>query len=160
MNIETDGFSAMTGPTGNLVRLFHKSTQCDVFHWCDDESELLSHPQYYGVPLIFPPNRTAHGKFCFQGRIYQLPINDPAHDFNVHGFLLDRRPKSVIRENDRWIVQTVWEPGCQGFSGYPHTFELTRISERWTFSPSSFRLTLSAVKVSCRHYRFSQFIWA
>jgi len=126
MNIETDGFSAMIGPTGNLVRLFHKSTQSDVFHWCGDESELLSHPQYYGVPLIFPPNRTAHGRFCFQGRIYQLPVNDPAHDFNVHGFLLDQRPKSIIRDNDRWIVQTIWEPGCQGFSGYPHTFELIR----------------------------------
>jgi len=126
MNIDTDGFSAMIGPTGNLVRLFHKSTQCDVLHWCDDERELLSHPQYYGVPLIFPPNRTAHGQFRFQGRIYQLPVNDPAHDFNVHGFLLGQRPKSVIRENDRWIVQTVWEPGCPGFAGYPHTIELTR----------------------------------
>lgn len=126
MNIETDGFSAMIGPTGNLVRLFHKPTQCDVFHWCEDESELLSHPQYYGVPLIFPPNRTAHGQFRFQGRIYQLPINDPVHDFNVHGFLLGQRPKSIIRENGSWIVQTVWEPDCQGFSGYPHTFELTR----------------------------------
>ena len=126
MNIDTDGFSAMIGPTGNLVRLFHKPTRCDVFHWCADESELLSHPQYYGVPLIFPPNRTAHGQFRFQGRIYQLPINDPAHDFNVHGFLLGQRPKSIIREADRWIVQTVWAPGCQGFSGYPHTFELIR----------------------------------
>ena len=127
MNIETDNFLAAIGPTGNLTRLFYKCAQCDVFHWSDDEDELSSHPQYYGVPLIFPPNRTADGLFRFQGRIYQLPINDPAHNFNVHGILLNRRPKSIVRENNRWIVQTVWNSDCQGFSGYPHTFELIRV---------------------------------
>ena len=127
MNIETTDFQASFGPTGNLVRLFFKPVSCDVFHWCGDEDELLAHPQYYGVPLLFPPNRTENGQFLFQGRTYRLPVNDPVNGFNVHGFLLDKRPASVVREGNDVTVRTVWDPACPGFSGFPHTFEIVRI---------------------------------
>lgn len=41
----------------------------------------------YGTPILLPPNRTAGGAFCFDGREYHLPINEPAFHNHLHGFL-------------------------------------------------------------------------
>ena len=104
------------------------------FHWCADETELLAHPQYYGVPLLFPPNRTENGRFRFQGRSYQLPVNDPVNHFNVHGFLLDHRPAQVHHEGNLLRVTLHWTPDDPGFAGFPHEFNLTM---EYLFGPAS-----------------------
>ncbi|NLA97536.1 MAG: hypothetical protein GX836_04935 [Spirochaetales bacterium] len=31
----------------------------------------------YGIPLLFPPNRTKDGRYMFKGREYRFPINEP-----------------------------------------------------------------------------------
>lgn len=134
MNIETADFLASIGPTGNLVRLYFKPRNCDIFHWCDDETELLTHPQYYGIPLLFPPNRTEHGRFLFQGRVYLMPVNDSIRGFNVHGFLLHHRPESVCCEGNLLRVTLRWTPNDPGFTGYPHEFSLT---SEYRFGPAS-----------------------
>ena len=41
----------------------------------------------YGFPILLPPNRTANGKFCFNGIEYHLPINEPLHYNHLHGNL-------------------------------------------------------------------------
>jgi aldose 1-epimerase len=41
-----------------------------------------------GVPILFPyPNRVKLGKFTFQGKDYELPINSGTH--SIHGFAID-----------------------------------------------------------------------
>ena len=45
-------------------------------------------PSNFGVPLLLPPNRTEEGRFCFDGREYQLPINEPAFRNHIHGAVL------------------------------------------------------------------------
>lgn len=137
MNIETADFLASIGPTGNLVRLFFKPCRCEIFHWCEDETELSAHPQYYGLPLLFPPNRTEHGCFQFHGRVYRLPINDPVNGFNVHGFLLDHHPDAVSCKGNCWNVTLRWKPDDPGFAGFPHEFELTR---KYCFLEASVRI--------------------
>ncbi|MBP5182474.1 MAG: hypothetical protein J6331_05545, partial [Lentisphaeria bacterium] len=134
MNIETNDFLASFGPTGNPVRLFFKPCSCEIFHWCDEESELLAHPQYYGIPLLFPPNRTENGSFRFQGRVYRMKINDPVNHYNVHGFLLDKRPENMVREGDLVRCVLHWTPEDTDFAGYPHEFELVR---EYCFGPGS-----------------------
>lgn len=134
MNIETSDFLASIGPTGNLTRLFFKPCGCDIFHWCGETEELLAHPQFYGVPLLFPPNRTENGCFRFHDRIYRMPINDPVNNFNVHGFLLDHRPETVRREGDLLRVTLHWSPRDPGFAGFPHEFTLTM---EYLFGPAS-----------------------
>ena len=145
MNIETRDFLASIGPTGNLVRLLYKPRNCDIFHWCGDETELLAHPQYYGVPLLFPPNRTEHGSFRFQGRIYRMPVNDPVNGFNVHGFLLNRRPETIYRDGDFLLVTLHWTPDDPGFSGFPHEFTLTM---EYVFGPASVRIAVMITNLS------------
>lgn len=41
----------------------------------------------FGSPMLLPANRTAGGKFCFEGRVWQLPINEPKSGAHVHGLL-------------------------------------------------------------------------
>jgi len=41
----------------------------------------------HGTPLLLPPNRTEYGRFSFDGKEYQLPINERPRKNNLHGFL-------------------------------------------------------------------------
>ena len=40
-----------------------------------DEIEVFKgRPQVFGLPILFPPNRIADGRYTFEGRSYQYPI--------------------------------------------------------------------------------------
>jgi aldose 1-epimerase len=40
-----------------------------------------------GHPILFPfPNRLRHGRFTFEGREYQLPLNESSGQHAIHGF--------------------------------------------------------------------------
>lgn len=44
-------------------------------------------PTRSGHPILFPfPNRLAHGRFTFEGRDYQLPLNESTGTHAIHGF--------------------------------------------------------------------------
>lgn len=44
-------------------------------------------PTRNGHPILFPfPNRLRNGKFAFEGRVYQLPLNDSTGTHAIHGF--------------------------------------------------------------------------
>ncbi len=46
-----------------------------------------AHPAIYGIPVLFPPNRYEDGKFPWNGKMYQLPINSPRDNNHIHGFV-------------------------------------------------------------------------
>jgi aldose 1-epimerase len=53
-------------------------------------------PTRSGVPVLFPfPNRIRAGKFAWEGKEYQLPLNDPARKNAIHGFAC-RNPWRVL----------------------------------------------------------------
>lgn len=55
-----------------------------------------SSPTRTGIPILFPfPNRIRDGKFTWDGKAYELPINDPAKKNAIHGFAC-RRPWRVV----------------------------------------------------------------
>jgi aldose 1-epimerase len=67
---------------------------------------LYADPQFFhgakptrsGIPTLFPfPNRIRAGRFTWQGRDYQLPLNDPAGKNAIHGFAC-RRPWRVVEQ--------------------------------------------------------------
>jgi aldose 1-epimerase len=44
-------------------------------------------PTRSGVPILFPfPNRIREGEFTFDGKNYQLPLNDPGSKNAIHGW--------------------------------------------------------------------------
>ncbi len=87
----------------NLVKLQHKATGCDILRTPSEEEAgtFTSRPQIFGLPLLFPPNRIADGKYTFEGRKYQYPITIPAQN-NYHHGIIKSQPFTVTecREED------------------------------------------------------------
>jgi aldose 1-epimerase len=55
-------------------------------------------PTRSGIPVLFPfPNRIRDGRFTWDGRTYQLPLNDPAGKNAIHGFAC-RHPWRVVAQ--------------------------------------------------------------
>jgi aldose 1-epimerase len=53
-------------------------------------------PTRSGIPVLFPfPNRIRDGRFTWDGRPYQLPLDDPAKKNAIHGFAC-RHPWRVL----------------------------------------------------------------
>ncbi len=59
--------------------------------------ELSASPLLYGIPVLFPANRTKDASFCFDGVRYTLPMNEPHRFNNLHGCLY-RTPFTVTEQ--------------------------------------------------------------
>lgn len=51
----------------------------------DALAALDAEPMLYGIPFLFPPNRVAGGRFVFDGKSYELPLNESARNNHIHG---------------------------------------------------------------------------
>lgn len=68
--------------------------------FCDPEWEENPVATRSGHPILFPfPNRLKHGRFTFEGREYQLPLNESTGQHAIHGFT----PKIPWRVVDRAV---------------------------------------------------------
>lgn len=65
-------------------------------------------PTRSGIPVLFPfPNRIRDGRFTWEGKEYQLPLNDGTKKNAIHGFAC-RKPWRVIGsgadESGAWVA--------------------------------------------------------
>jgi aldose 1-epimerase len=66
-------------------------------------------PTRHGIPILFPfPNRIRDGRFTWEGRTYQLPLNGPGGKHAIHGFACQRPWRIVGRGAD---AQAAWLTG-------------------------------------------------
>jgi aldose 1-epimerase len=98
----------LSGPDGDLAMVC-PALGFNCFRWRSGRNgagaELLfatptfldgDRPTRSGVPVLFPfPNRIRDGRFTWEGKEYQLPLNDPAGKNAIHGFAC-RRPWRVL----------------------------------------------------------------
>ena len=84
-------YTALLVPSvgANLVRLAHTRLGVEVLRTPSEREhdEFLRRPHVYGVPILFPPNRIADGRFRFDGREYRFPITRPEENNYHHGTL-------------------------------------------------------------------------
>ena len=84
-------YTALLVPSvgANLVRLAHTRLGVEVLRTPSEREhdEFLRRPHVYGVPILFPPNRIADGRFRFDGREYRFPITRPEENNYHHGIL-------------------------------------------------------------------------
>jgi aldose 1-epimerase len=87
-------------------------------------------PTRSGIPVLFPfPNRIRDGRFTWEGRTYQLPLNDPAGKNAIHGFAC-RRPWRVLDSDgdgtSAWVTAvfrgSLDAPDCRGL--WPADYEI------------------------------------
>ncbi|HEY0828272.1 MAG TPA: aldose 1-epimerase [Bacilli bacterium] len=74
---------------GNLIAFRDKERQ---FHFLREpameEMEVFKKTPYvHGIPVLFPPNRYEDGKFPWEGKTYQFPVNEARTGNHLHGFV-------------------------------------------------------------------------
>lgn len=77
------------GMGANLVRLANTRLGVEILRTpaADEIETFRSRPQVFGLPVLFPPNRIADGRYTFEGRTYQYPITiEKEHNYH-HGVL-------------------------------------------------------------------------
>lgn len=96
----------------------------------------LALPEAYGTPPLMPANRTRDGRFTFEGRTYQLPVNDDRYHTHKHGslhrspFVLTERTScravgSLVNRGQLYPFPFQMEIVCElGADGYRQTFTL------------------------------------
>ncbi|MWV42375.1 aldose 1-epimerase [Paenibacillus sp. HJL G12] len=53
----------------------------------DEMEDFKGNPGVYGIPVLFPPNRFDGGKFLWEGKTYELPVNETDRGNHLHGFM-------------------------------------------------------------------------
>ncbi|MBV9125944.1 MAG: aldose 1-epimerase [Planctomycetes bacterium] len=69
-------------------------------------------PTRSGIPVLFPfPNRIRDGRFSWEGKTYQLPLNDSSKKNAIHGFAC-RHPWRVVDQGAEaesgWLTGEFW----------------------------------------------------
>ncbi len=102
-----------------------------MFHMPDWETNPV--PTRSGHPILFPfPGRLRDGKFTFEGKTYQLPLNDSTKQHAIHGFT----PRNKWRVTD--------SNGDDDFAFVTGEFNLTKdLPDALPLWPSDFRFSVT-----------------
>ena len=111
----------------NLFVLKNEKKKLDILVSKDDPNDREIDFPYFGMPILFPPNRIAGGRFSFNGRDYVLPINDaPGLENHVLGFLFFEkwRTKQVRVDEKTCCVTMQYTSSDKSFfyDFFPHLF--------------------------------------
>jgi len=83
------GFNCLTWQTR------HEGQPVDLLY-VDPQLFDNGRPTRSGIPVLFPfPNRIRDGKFTWEGKTYQLPLNDAVQRNAIHGFVC-RKPWRLV----------------------------------------------------------------
>jgi aldose 1-epimerase len=114
----------------NLIALRHTERGCQLLHEpAEGEMDAFkARPITCGIPVLFPPNRYEDGKFTWNGRTYEFPVNEPNRGNHLHGFLHNipwtAETMAANAEQSRvTLVQHVTE-GHPVFTYWPHSFTM------------------------------------
>ena len=97
------------------------------------EADFLAAPETFGTPPLMPASRTADAAFCFDGRRYTLPMNEPARRTHKHG-QLHCTQFAVVRQSADAVTGVYQNTGAL----YPFPFTAT---VSCTLSPDGSRQT-------------------
>lgn len=118
--LKSDGWEAYVLPSfgANLVHLCYQGRE--ILRKPPDLSALAENPVLYGMPILMPPNRTAGGRFEFQGRTWSLPINEPAFHNHLHGRFYDAS-FAILEQSENHVACSIKNSGAY----FPFPCQLT-----------------------------------
>ncbi|HHY82950.1 MAG TPA: aldose 1-epimerase [Clostridiales bacterium] len=104
----------------NVISLKHDGFE--ILRSPENMTVLTESPYLYGTPLLFPPNRTEGGRFCFDGVYYSLELNEPQRNNHIHGKMFDA-PFSILKTEMNSVTCVYEDCGER----YPFPFRMTII---------------------------------
>lgn len=127
-NPKTGEHIAILPESGGLVLqigLASKGTVYGLLETEPDEGRLFRAESYHAAKLIPWPNRIRDGCYAFQGKKYQLPVNEPARNNALHGLLYTQQMEVVKSEAKADSAVLVLGYGFDGSDrGYPFKLEV------------------------------------
>ncbi len=124
----------------NLISLRRTDLDAELLH-CPTAEEVETfkgRPQIFGLPLLFPPNRIAGGRYTFEGRTYQYPITIPKEN-NYHHGILKSQPFVVSKAEERdeeVLIECRYYANAANdaiYKDFPHAFKckvIYRLSDK------------------------------
>ncbi len=92
----------------------------------DEMEAFKNNPIINGIPVLFPPNRYEDGKFPWNGKTYEFPVNEKSTGNHLHGFLhnIPWEVESFGADETESRVTLVLHirEGHPVYSYFPHTF--------------------------------------
>lgn len=73
----------------NLISFRDKAHGYNFLHEpsAEEMEDFKASPVIHGIPFLFPPNRYEDGKFAWDGKTYNFPVNEKPTNNHIHGFL-------------------------------------------------------------------------
>ena len=125
-------YTALLVPSvgANLVRLANTRLGVEILRTpaADEIETFKSRPQIFGLPLLFPPNRIADGRYTFEGRTYQYPITIEK-EHNYHHGIIKGEPFAVskaIESDEEVLIECRYYSNAGNdaiFRDFPHAFK-------------------------------------
>ncbi len=124
---------------GNLIAFRDKERH---FHFLrepalEEMEDFKKIPYAHGIPVLFPPNRYEDGKFPWEGKTYQFPVNEAKTGNHLHGFVHNIPWEveffSADEQESRVGLKLAVIEGHPVYEYYPFTFT---IKLRYTLSES------------------------
>jgi len=126
INKNTREFVAILPECGGLVNelVFGKANKLySIIDGYTSADELTEYHMHKSSKLIPFPNRIKDGKYEFSGKSYRLPINHPAENHAIHGFIYDKEFKVTNTEINKIEASIDLEYIHDGnIEGYPFKF--------------------------------------
>lgn len=134
---------------GNVIYFYDHEQKREILVGSHKEEEIKARPSCYGMPLLLPPNRIADGKFEYDGRSYQFPINEPARNNHLHGFFLLAEYQVLSQkeeeDNKEVVLEYIFGEADANFQYFPHKI---RIRKTYDLSRQGLELTMTVENLS------------
>ena len=129
----------------NCISLRHEGYGAKILR--EPNYEKFDNPYLYGMPILFPVNRIAGGKFTFEGREYPFPINEPNTGCHLHG-IVHETPFEVVKQAENEAVFRLIVAEREGFP-HGHTIELSYLLKETGLSITAAVTNHSAQNMPC-----------
>ncbi len=110
-----------------------------------NESQLISNEKSRNIHLLPFPNRIKDGKYYFEGKEFQLPINKPKENNAIHGFIWNK-PFEITGDkcsNSSASISLKYNyPGY--YDGYPYPF---LVGYKYTLGAAEFSIEISVTNI-------------
>src|SRR5690606_21135069 len=95
----------------------------------EEFADFAKSPKVHGIPVLVPPNRYDGGRFAWNGRQYEFPVNEPETGNHLHGFAADTEWTVTgfgSDESKSWVqVKLAFDETHPFHRHFPHKFSLT-----------------------------------